>query len=156
MPVVDALSGDLTDEASIMRWFTDELVANHRFTARFGDVNGGTPFTVTDALRWLDRPASETFYGDTDMLFGMRDSDSVRGQDSQPIGLGLQLGKALFATVGDPGSGNRWNDSTWTQDAGVLQHFPPPQKGTGQNIAVPYEHPVLVLANIFDRRYHQD
>lgn len=126
MAVIDAVAGDLVSEATLVRWITDELVANHRFTARFGDVNATSTWTVTDTLRWMDRPQSETFYQDSDILWGIRDSDSTRGQDSQPISIGMQLGNALWSAIGEPGSGNRWNDSTWYQDASVIENFCPP------------------------------
>ena len=131
MAVIDALAGDLVDVDTLLRWITDELVANHRFTARFGDVNAGLPFTVTDTLRWLDRPQAETFYQDSDILWGIRNSDSIRGQDSSTISIGLQLGNALWSAIGEPGSGNRWNDTTWTQDASVIPNFSPDMRDDG-------------------------
>ena len=131
MAVIDALAGDLVDVDTLLRWITDELVANHRFTARFGDVNAGLPFTVTDTLRWLDRPQAETFYQDSDILWGIRNSDSIRGQDSSTISIGLQLGNALWSAIGEPGSGNRWNDTAWTQDASVIPNFSPDMRDDG-------------------------
>lgn len=130
MPVINASAGDLTDVKSILRWFTDELITNHRFTARFGDVNGSAVWTGTDIRRWLDRPQSETFYNQYDMTFGIQESGDSRGSDLTPLSLGLQVSHTLFSTL-DPGSGNRWTDTTWTQNANVLQNFPPDQTTSG-------------------------
>lgn len=143
MPIINASAGDLTDEDSLLRWVTDELIANHRFTARFGDVNGTAVLDAADTLRWMDRPAAETFYGATagsDMCIGIRNSDSTRSQDSQPIDIGIQVAHDLFATF-DPASGNRWNDTAWTTDSGVQEAVQPAQGDTptgviGASVAV--------------------
>lgn len=132
MPIINASAGDLIDENTLLRWVTDELIANHRFTARHGDVNDSSVWDAADTQRWLDRPASETFYGATagsDMTIGIRNSDDVRGQDGQPIDIAIQVAHDLFTTF-DPGSGDRWSDATWRQDSGVQEAVQPAQGDT--------------------------
>lgn len=137
MPIIDASAGDLTGPDALMRWVTDELITNHRFTSRWGSVNGTSVFNAGDTIRWLDRPASETFYGDYPICIGLRESISTRSQDSEPIGIGMQIANDLFNNFWPvsnpvPWSGTGGGGTDWIQDPAVRLALPPPcDRNTG-------------------------